>query len=235
MLPVQPRVDFAGDPAGETWHGLELFEGGAHECLRGTEVVQDLLFTRRPDAGEFVEDGGGHGLCAHSAVVGVGETVGLVADALEQVEFRRVGFQPHRLRAARLEDLLVALGERAQRDVWEVLADVELLEDRGNGGELALASVEQDQVRRGQELLVLLPEPLQAASDHLCHARGVVGALYGPDLEPPVLLLRRDRKSTRLNSSHTVISYAVFCLKKKKKTKKMKQLIKKKKLRQNKI
>src|SRR5438034_4552016 len=29
-----------------------------------------------------------------------------------------------------------------------------------------------------------------------------------------------DRKSTRLNSSHTVISYAVFCLKKKKKTKK---------------
>src|SRR5260221_7865633 len=29
-----------------------------------------------------------------------------------------------------------------------------------------------------------------------------------------------DRKSTRLNSSHTVISYAVFCLKKKKHTKK---------------
>src|SRR3712207_7071160 len=29
-------------------------------------------------------------------------------------------------------------------------------------------------------------------------------------------LLRRDRKSTRLNSSHANISYAVFCLKKKK-------------------
>src|SRR2546426_1596420 len=28
-------------------------------------------------------------------------------------------------------------------------------------------------------------------------------------------LLQRDRKSTRLNSSHLVISYAVFCLKKK--------------------
>src|SRR6266446_8097891 len=39
--------------------------------------------------------------------------------------------------------------------------------------------------------------------------------------EPMPLLpsrpLRRDRKSTRLNSSHLVISYAVFCLKKKKK------------------
>src|ERR1022692_4233937 len=33
-----------------------------------------------------------------------------------------------------------------------------------------------------------------------------------------------DRKSTRLNSSHLVISYAVFCLKKKKKTKTPKQL-----------
>src|SRR5438132_10282571 len=42
--------------------------------------------------------------------------------------------------------------------------------------------------------------------------------------EPRVVLCGRpeletllDRKSTRLNSSHTVISYAVFCLKKKKK------------------
>src|SRR5437588_12121355 len=37
-----------------------------------------------------------------------------------------------------------------------------------------------------------------------------------------------DRKSTRLNSSHTVISYAVFCLKKKKK-KKMKHTVKRRK------
>src|SRR5258708_17026846 len=31
--------------------------------------------------------------------------------------------------------------------------------------------------------------------------------------------VKRDRKSTRLNSSHQIISYAVFCLKKKKKKK----------------
>src|SRR5260221_2142615 len=31
-----------------------------------------------------------------------------------------------------------------------------------------------------------------------------------------LFLIVKDRKSTRLNSSHTVISYAVFCLKKKK-------------------
>src|SRR5574340_1429142 len=33
----------------------------------------------------------------------------------------------------------------------------------------------------------------------------------------PAALRRRDRKSTRLNSSHQKISYAVFCLKKKNK------------------
>src|SRR5256885_5871327 len=34
---------------------------------------------------------------------------------------------------------------------------------------------------------------------------------------PTLIKERKDRKSTRLNSSHLVISYAVFCLKKKKK------------------
>src|SRR2546427_4368169 len=34
-----------------------------------------------------------------------------------------------------------------------------------------------------------------------------------------MILLKEDRKSTRLNSSHSQISYAVFCLKKKKKKK----------------
>src|SRR5258708_26308873 len=33
----------------------------------------------------------------------------------------------------------------------------------------------------------------------------------------PALRMGADRKSTRLNSSHQIISYAVFCLKKKKK------------------
>src|SRR3712207_8450224 len=37
--------------------------------------------------------------------------------------------------------------------------------------------------------------------------------------EQAVLEVHRDRKSTRLNSSHANISYAVFCLKKKKENK----------------
>src|SRR2546427_1920047 len=48
----------------------------------------------------------------------------------------------------------------------------------------------------------------------------VVRAWSGWFDELPRELQRRDRKSTRLNSSHSQISYAVFCLKKK--TQKMK-------------
>src|SRR3712207_5727438 len=58
-----------------------------------------------------------------------------------------------------------------------------------------------------------------AAAEH----RGVdlVGPVAGADDEHAALPgdpvdLRQDRKSTRLNSSHANISYAVFCLKKKK-------------------
>src|SRR5689334_24075784 len=57
--------------------------------------------------------------------------------------------------------------------------------------------------------------------------RETLPAMYSPCASPsgttdrpmriPPDRVRRDRKSTRLNSSHSSISYAVFCLKKKKK------------------
>src|SRR5947207_5998461 len=40
--------------------------------------------------------------------------------------------------------------------------------------------------------------------------------IAGQEFVPADAARTLDRKSTRLNSSHTVISYAVFCLKKKK-------------------
>src|SRR5262245_63831477 len=42
-----------------------------------------------------------------------------------------------------------------------------------------------------------------------------VGEVSINDIERRALILAQDRKSTRLNSSHLGISYAVFCLKKK--------------------
>src|SRR5256885_6867621 len=50
-----------------------------------------------------------------------------------------------------------------------------------------------------------------ASSPPTCRARRRIGPIARCGQRRP-----RDRKSTRLNSSHLVISYAVFCLKKKK-------------------
>src|SRR2546426_3519377 len=65
--------------------------------------------------------------------------------------------------------------------------------------------------------LVAASERGPAQTSRACTA-GVVGPRHGSTMPN-----RRDRKSTRLNSSHLVISYAVFCLKKKKKKKANKQ------------
>src|SRR2546422_7680127 len=60
------------------------------------------------------------------------------------------------------------------------------------------------------------------AATHLGQPTRARGARYGGVCSPAhdaerAAAARADRKSTRLNSSHGYISYAVFCLKKKKK------------------
>src|SRR5436309_8123876 len=67
---------------------------------------------------------------------------------------------------------------------------------------------------KGQEVLPLVLQELPHRFDPMRAGR---------------LAAAQDRKSTRLNSSHVKISYAVFCLKKKKKKKKKKKHKKKNK------
>src|SRR5256885_4420783 len=85
--------------------------------------------------------------------------------------------------------------------------------------------------RSGLEVDVLPPQPQYLASAHAGvggeeqrrmqpfagDAKREVSELNGGPNPHLALLRGADRKSTRLNSSHLVISYAVFCLKKKKK------------------
>src|SRR2546426_5561548 len=58
----------------------------------------------------------------------------------------------------------------------------------------------------------------RARSGSACRAEryGCTSQRHAPVGGLPRNYASRDRKSTRLNSSHLVISYAVFCLKKKK-------------------
>src|SRR2546422_2327031 len=59
----------------------------------------------------------------------------------------------------------------------------------------------------------LLPAPASPRCESVHMPRRIGGSPGGTART----LSQRDRKSTRLNSSHGYISYAVFCLKKKKK------------------
>src|SRR5438309_2144007 len=84
--------------------------------------------------------------------------------------------------------------------------------DDGPGEFPAAVQERGDHVRPAHRTVVTLPGrsdlDLGTARNSLC-------------LEHPTAGQVIDRKSTRLNSSHSSISYAVFCLKKKKKKKKI--------------
>src|SRR5437773_6832566 len=72
--------------------------------------------------------------------------------------------------------------------------------------------------RRSSDLQ--LREGAEIYSGHVDRDRQVPSAMIVSvarvQIELPVIEALGDRKSTRLNSSHITISYAVFCLKKKK-------------------
>src|SRR2546426_5859190 len=64
------------------------------------------------------------------------------------------------------------------------------------------------------DALPILFGPGRRERDDVVEA-GVIDARHAARLPDEDVHEARDRKSTRLNSSHLVISYAVFCLKKK--------------------
>src|SRR5947208_5786896 len=68
------------------------------------------------------------------------------------------------------------------------------------------------------DALPIFAREAHGGGDH--HEEAVIVARDHPRIGfvPPAPLPGEDRKSTRLNSSHQIISYAVFCLKKKKNT-----------------
>src|SRR3712207_8347798 len=80
---------------------------------------------------------------------------------------------------------------------------------RSAAAEVDAVEVELEDLALGEALLE------REREDRLAHLAAVV-LRRGEEDVARELLRDRDRKSTRLNSSHANISYAVFCLKKKK-------------------
>ena len=108
------------------------------------------------------------------------------------------------------EDLLTALTEAEEEgdrlDSGELLSMVSLLFIAGHETTVNL-------IGNGTHALLRHPEQMELVRSGLSDDETMTDELLRYD--SPV-----DRKSTRLNSSHALISYAVFCLKKKKKKKK---------------
>src|SRR2546426_7051850 len=110
----------------------------------------------------------------------------------------------HALAAARLVEVLDAGGAGRLSELFEVALAVDV-------------EGEPDEFRRPEVGDVQVVGGIGAA--HVERVRGPLGADHAEVDEELLGFIeagRLDRKSTRLNSSHLVISYAVFCLKKKK-------------------
>src|SRR5438067_2585337 len=113
---------------------------------------------------------------------------------------------------------------------WQELKKPNALEKKVGGDSRRRASFVAEPLERGfgmtlgNSLRRVLLSSLQGAAVTSIKIDGVLhefSSLTGvrEDVTDIVLNVKQDRKSTRLNSSHVSISYAVFCLKKKKKNK----------------
>src|SRR3989442_4159104 len=87
-----------------------------------------------------------------------------------------------------------------------------LLEGLHVAGEHSLI---QPQLGRAEQQLVCVKIAPQRVAGLFEEGARVSGVALGPEVGHHLVAAQTDRKSTRLNSSHVRISYAVFCLKKK--------------------
>src|SRR5690625_6752976 len=105
---------------------------------------------------------------------------------------------------------ITALSERLKTSAVTIRRDLDQLADEGrlvrtHGGAVLASSARESSYAEKLE---------QALAEKTAIARAAAKRVRNGDV---VALGPGDRKSTRLNSSHVAISYAVFCLKKKRK------------------
>src|SRR5256885_14578950 len=96
-----------------------------------------------------------------------------------------------------------------QQTLQMMLANLSSAAQVTSGGDISAEHVEAPELRALLENFVSSSDDLAYATLLNSEAKGISAGRIAPD----AFLQREDRKSTRLNSSHLVISYAVFCLK----------------------
>src|SRR5947209_11158683 len=112
-----------------------------------------------------------------------------------------------------LQSLVFCPDEKIVRVLRRVLSDLEIAVERCSDADSAIRKLTR---QRFEAVIVDCSDEhtaslvLKSARSAPCNKHAVAVAIVDGNTK-----LRRDRKSTRLNSSHANISYAVFCLKKK--------------------
>ena len=107
-------------------------------------MTEQVAALGRADARNLIESGGEQGLAAEPAMVGDGEAMGFVPDALQQMRGRRGRDENHGILAAGKEHalLLVTFGFSQAQDVD--VEKMQLLERLQGGRELPDAAVDKD-------------------------------------------------------------------------------------------
>ena len=163
---VEVGQDFFGGFAGDDFG--EGVEAGALDVGDAAEFAEEFAGGGGADAGDFAEGGFGLALGAAEAVEGDGETVGLVADRLDEVEDGVVAVELDGLvfLAVEVEDFFF-FGDAGEG----LVDDGEGFEGFGGGVELADAAVDEDQAG---ERLIFFEDAFVAAGYGFAHGGEVV-------------------------------------------------------------
>ena len=105
-------------------------------------------------------------------------------------------------------------GTQLDKEIFKYLQEADLLEENLLEEFTPITKLETEKTFQLRSSMIINEDHTAERGDTLIHSGAKpVGKIYGISL---FRMYNVDRKSTRLNSSHGYISYAVFCLKKKK-------------------
>ena len=134
--------EFFGGFVAKARHGGDFLDAGEPEFLDGSEVFKDGGFAAFAHAGEFIEEAFRDFFQAEASIVGVGEAVGFVTDALEKFKRSGMAAEAEGKRSVRQVNFFKFFCQANDRDLFQS----QLSEFVQSGVELAFAAVNKNEV-----------------------------------------------------------------------------------------